>query len=183
MSIIVDDKPIEIKLRYVDRNFAGGAVGVEVFQNQKEEDEWVEKESKKKSEKAMELKALNKEVPPELEADPKEEIKEVTTFWKRMDWGTQTSIINESQMVNSLGEASTDWTKYRLSQMKNLMVGWDLKTADGKPKTRLVGDVAFDEAKERARAITPVPGGVGPMTIACLLKNTLFAAHTRVEKK
>lgn len=133
MSIIVDDKPIEIKLRYVDRNFAGGAVGVEVFHNRKEEDEWVEKESKKKSEKAMELRALNKEVPPELEADPKEEIKEVITFWKRMDWGTQTSIINESQMVNSLGESSTDWTKYRLSQMKNLMVGWDLKTADGKP--------------------------------------------------
>jgi len=38
---------------------------------------------------------------------------------------------------------------------------------------KLVGDVHFDEAKEKARAITPVPGGVGPMTIACLLKNTL----------
>ncbi len=43
-------------------------------------------------------------------------------------------------------------------------------------KTRLVGDVAFDEALEHARAITPVPGGVGPMTIACLLANTLTAA-------
>jgi methylenetetrahydrofolate dehydrogenase (NADP+)/methenyltetrahydrofolate cyclohydrolase len=43
-------------------------------------------------------------------------------------------------------------------------------------KTRLVGDVAFDEAKEVAGAITPVPGGVGPMTIACLLANTLKAA-------
>jgi methylenetetrahydrofolate dehydrogenase (NADP+) / methenyltetrahydrofolate cyclohydrolase len=52
--------------------------------------------------------------------------------------------------------------------------------ADGKPKTRLVGDVAFDEAKERARAITPVPGGVGPMTIACLLQNTLKAALARL---
>lgn len=40
---------------------------------------------------------------------------------------------------------------------------------------RLVGDVAYDEAKERANAITPVPGGVGPMTIACLLENTLKA--------
>jgi methylenetetrahydrofolate dehydrogenase (NADP+)/methenyltetrahydrofolate cyclohydrolase len=38
---------------------------------------------------------------------------------------------------------------------------------------RLVGDVAFDEVKEVAGAITPVPGGVGPMTIAMLLQNTL----------
>ena len=45
--------------------------------------------------------------------------------------------------------------------------------------TRLVGDVAFAEAIEVARAITPVPGGVGPMTIACLLRNTLIAAHAR----
>jgi methylenetetrahydrofolate dehydrogenase (NADP+)/methenyltetrahydrofolate cyclohydrolase len=45
-------------------------------------------------------------------------------------------------------------------------------------KTRLVGDVAFDEAASVAAAITPVPGGVGPMTIACLLKNTLEAAQT-----
>ena len=43
-------------------------------------------------------------------------------------------------------------------------------------KTRLVGDVAFTEAKCVARAITPVPGGVGPMTIACLLANTVTAA-------
>jgi methylenetetrahydrofolate dehydrogenase (NADP+)/methenyltetrahydrofolate cyclohydrolase len=41
----------------------------------------------------------------------------------------------------------------------------------------LVGDVAFAEAGEVARAITPVPGGVGPMTIACLLRNTLLAAR------
>jgi methylenetetrahydrofolate dehydrogenase (NADP+) / methenyltetrahydrofolate cyclohydrolase len=44
---------------------------------------------------------------------------------------------------------------------------------------RLVGDVAFDEAIEVAGAITPVPGGVGPMTIACLLRNTVVAAHRR----
>lgn len=43
-------------------------------------------------------------------------------------------------------------------------------------KTKLVGDVAFTAAAERASAITPVPGGVGPMTIACLLKNTLQTA-------
>lgn len=45
----------------------------------------------------------------------------------------------------------------------------------GEGKTRLVGDVAFAEASENAAHITPVPGGVGPMTIACLLKNTLTA--------
>jgi methylenetetrahydrofolate dehydrogenase (NADP+)/methenyltetrahydrofolate cyclohydrolase len=46
----------------------------------------------------------------------------------------------------------------------------------GEGKFRLVGDVAFDEASEVAGAITPVPGGVGPMTIACLLRNTVVAA-------
>jgi methylenetetrahydrofolate dehydrogenase (NADP+)/methenyltetrahydrofolate cyclohydrolase len=46
-------------------------------------------------------------------------------------------------------------------------------------KSRLVGDVAFDEAKAVAGAITPVPGGVGPMTIACLLVNTVRAACAR----
>lgn len=49
------------------------------------------------------------------------------------------------------------------------------RTADG----RLVGDVAFAEAVEVAGAITPVPGGVGPMTIACLLENTVQAAEAR----
>jgi methylenetetrahydrofolate dehydrogenase (NADP+)/methenyltetrahydrofolate cyclohydrolase len=46
----------------------------------------------------------------------------------------------------------------------------------GDGKTRLVGDVAYAEAVKQAAAITPVPGGVGPMTIACLLRNTLIAA-------
>jgi methylenetetrahydrofolate dehydrogenase (NADP+)/methenyltetrahydrofolate cyclohydrolase len=44
-------------------------------------------------------------------------------------------------------------------------------------KGKIVGDVAFEEAKAVAGAITPVPGGVGPMTIACLLNNTLIAAR------
>jgi methylenetetrahydrofolate dehydrogenase (NADP+)/methenyltetrahydrofolate cyclohydrolase len=43
-------------------------------------------------------------------------------------------------------------------------------------KTRLVGDVCYREAIDVAGAITPVPGGVGPMTIACLMRNTLIAA-------
>jgi methylenetetrahydrofolate dehydrogenase (NADP+)/methenyltetrahydrofolate cyclohydrolase len=47
---------------------------------------------------------------------------------------------------------------------------------------KLVGDVAFDEVKEKAAAITPVPGGVGPMTIAMLMKNTLTAAKETMKK-
>ena len=49
--------------------------------------------------------------------------------------------------------------------------------ADG--KTKVVGDVAFEEAAQVAGAITPVPGGVGPMTIACLMENTLTAYKRR----
>jgi methylenetetrahydrofolate dehydrogenase (NADP+)/methenyltetrahydrofolate cyclohydrolase len=52
-----------------------------------------------------------------------------------------------------------------------------LPPADGAAKGRLVGDVAYAEALSVAGAITPVPGGVGPMTIAVLLRNTLVAAY------
>ncbi|MEQ8370870.1 MAG: bifunctional methylenetetrahydrofolate dehydrogenase/methenyltetrahydrofolate cyclohydrolase FolD [Alphaproteobacteria bacterium] len=54
-------------------------------------------------------------------------------------------------------------------------VGINRVAGDG-GKSRIVGDVAFAEAMGRAGAITPVPGGVGPMTIACLLRNTVIAA-------
>ena len=57
-------------------------------------------------------------------------------------------------------------------------VGINRVAAEG-GKSRLVGDVAFAEAAARAAAITPVPGGVGPMTIACLLQNTVEAACLR----
>ena len=50
------------------------------------------------------------------------------------------------------------------------------RIAGERGRSRIVGDVAFSEAKEVAGAIAPVPGGVGPMTIACLLLNTLHAA-------
>jgi len=53
----------------------------------------------------------------------------------------------------------------------------------GEGKTRLVGDVAFDEAAKHARAITPVPGGVGPMTIAMLMANTLTSACLAAGRK
>ncbi|MEM8570930.1 MAG: bifunctional methylenetetrahydrofolate dehydrogenase/methenyltetrahydrofolate cyclohydrolase FolD [Pseudomonadota bacterium] len=49
--------------------------------------------------------------------------------------------------------------------------------ADGRPKTKLVGDVDFEAVRHVAGAISPVPGGVGPMTIACLLANTLTACR------
>ena len=55
-------------------------------------------------------------------------------------------------------------------------VGINRVPAAEEGKMRLVGDVDFDEAIAHAGAITPVPGGVGPMTIACLLRNTLVAA-------
>ncbi|MDB4994115.1 MAG: folD [Myxococcaceae bacterium] len=57
----------------------------------------------------------------------------------------------------------------------------DAGTGDG--KTRLVGDVRFSEAVHIAKAITPVPGGVGPMTIAYLLQNTLTAAKARISAR
>ena len=50
---------------------------------------------------------------------------------------------------------------------------------EGEIKNKLVGDVDFDEASKNASAITPVPGGVGPMTIACLLRNTTIAFKNR----
>ena len=52
-----------------------------------------------------------------------------------------------------------------------------LPPADGAAKGRLVGDVDYAEACQVAGAVTPVPGGVGPMTIAVLLRNALVAAH------
>ena len=65
-----------------------------------------------------------------------------------------------------------DWIKEGATVID---VGINRVEAEG-GKTRLVGDVDCDEAKETAGAFTPVPGGVGPMTIACLLRNTLIAA-------
>ncbi len=81
-------------------------------------------------------------------------------------------------LVAAVGKAELvrgDWVK---PGAVVLDVGTTRKEVQG-GKAKLVGDVAFDEAKERARAITPVPGGVGPMTIACLLENTLLAARAR----
>jgi methylenetetrahydrofolate dehydrogenase (NADP+)/methenyltetrahydrofolate cyclohydrolase len=76
----------------------------------------------------------------------------------------------------AIGRAETvrgDWIKPGAIVID---VGINRVAADG--KTRIFGDVAFAEACQVAGAITPVPGGVGPMTIACLMLNTLRAACT-----
>jgi methylenetetrahydrofolate dehydrogenase (NADP+)/methenyltetrahydrofolate cyclohydrolase len=78
-------------------------------------------------------------------------------------------------LVAAVGKAKMiqgDWVKEGTTVID---VGIN-RNAEGK----LVGDVDFDAAKERAAWITPVPGGVGPMTIACLLENTLLAAKARI---
>jgi len=81
-------------------------------------------------------------------------------------------------VVAAVGRAEMirgDWIKPRAIVID---VGINrVATDDG--KGRLVGDVAFEEAAAVAGAITPVPGGVGPMTIAMLMRNTLVAAHRR----
>jgi methylenetetrahydrofolate dehydrogenase (NADP+)/methenyltetrahydrofolate cyclohydrolase len=53
---------------------------------------------------------------------------------------------------------------------------------EGQKKTMLVGDVNYKEAEKKASAITPVPGGVGPMTIACLLRNTMIAYKNNIKR-
>lgn len=58
-------------------------------------------------------------------------------------------------------------------------VGINRIQVDGKNK--LVGDVDFDAVVGKVKAITPVPGGVGPMTIAYLMKNTIAAAHQQIQ--
>jgi methylenetetrahydrofolate dehydrogenase (NADP+) / methenyltetrahydrofolate cyclohydrolase len=81
-------------------------------------------------------------------------------------------------LVAAIGKAEMvrgDWVKPGAAVID---VGINRVAGDG-GKSRLVGDVAFAEASEVAGAITPVPGGVGPMTIACLLRNTVVAACRR----
>lgn len=79
-------------------------------------------------------------------------------------------------LVAAVGRAEMvrgDWVKEGAVVID---VGINRIEVAGQEKARLVGDVSFTDAAEKARAITPVPGGVGPMTIACLLRNTVVAA-------
>ncbi|MDA7715406.1 bifunctional methylenetetrahydrofolate dehydrogenase/methenyltetrahydrofolate cyclohydrolase [Pelagibacteraceae bacterium] len=79
----------------------------------------------------------------------------------------KTECLKADILVVAVGVANlvkADWVK------KNSIV---IDVGINKLGDKIVGDVEFETVKEKARAITPVPGGVGPMTIACLLKNTL----------
>jgi len=133
MSILVDNKPIEVRLKYVDKPYPGGAVGARVFRTPQEEEEWISKENQRRSEKVMELEALKKDIPENLKKDAKDQVKELITFWKRTDWGTQSLIMEACTTINDNGEHRTDFSKYRAMQMEKLMIGWNLKTADDKP--------------------------------------------------
>jgi methylenetetrahydrofolate dehydrogenase (NADP+) / methenyltetrahydrofolate cyclohydrolase len=79
--------------------------------------------------------------------------------------------VGQPQMVRG------DWLKPGATVID---VGINRIVVDAQGTTKLVGDVDFEGAREVAGAITPVPGGVGPMTIAVLLRNTLVAAHARL---
>ncbi len=82
-------------------------------------------------------------------------------------------------VVAAVGRAAMvkrDWIKPGASVID---VGINRLPGANGEKGRLVGDVDYDEVAEVAGAITPVPGGVGPMTIAMLMRNTLVAAHRR----
>ena len=64
-----------------------------------------------------------------------------------------------------------------------IVIDVGINRIDVEGKTKLVGDVDFTQTLDKASLITPVPGGVGPMTIACLLLNTLNATHSQNEMK
>ena len=94
------------------------------------------------------------------------------------------AVVREADvLVAAIGKAEMvrgDWVKPGAVVID---VGINRVEDASKPKGyRLVGDVAFDEVKEVAAFITPVPGGVGPMTIAMLLQNTLRAAKMAADK-
>ena len=80
--------------------------------------------------------------------------------------------VGRPKMINA------DWVKRGATVID---VGINVVDIDGKRK--LVGDVDFNDIEPLVHAITPVPGGVGPMTIACLMKNTLTAAQNQVLNK
>ncbi|MDF2698145.1 MAG: Methylenetetrahydrofolate dehydrogenase [Labilithrix sp.] len=89
-------------------------------------------------------------------------------------------------LVVAVGRAELvrgDWVKPGATVIDVGMNRVAIPNAEGDAKkSKLVGDVAYEEAAKVAGAITPVPGGVGPMTIACLLENTLIAAKQRIGK-
>lgn len=77
--------------------------------------------------------------------------------------------IGQPKMINK------DWIKSGA-----VVIDVGINAIEMNNKRQLVGDVDFDDVKTVASAISPVPGGVGPMTIACLMKNTVFAAQLQM---
>ena len=86
----------------------------------------------------------------------------------------QNECLKADILVVAIGVANfvkKDWVK------KNSII---IDVGINKLNNKIVGDVEFDHVKDKVKAITPVPGGVGPMTIACLLKNTLECFKARL---
>ena len=86
----------------------------------------------------------------------------------------QNECLKADILVVAIGVANfvkKDWVK------KNSII---IDVGINKLNNKIVGDVEFDDVKDKVKAITPVPGGVGPMTIACLLKNTLECFKARL---
>ena len=77
---------------------------------------------------------------------------------------------NADILISAVGKAN--FVTANMVKDGAVVIDVGMNRCDGK----LCGDVCFDEVSQKARYITPVPGGVGPMTIAVLLKNTLTAA-------
>jgi len=80
--------------------------------------------------------------------------------------------------IDEPGMVKGDWVKPGAAVID---VGWSRVKAEGEKEYRVVGNVDFDEVKDVAGFITPVPGGTGPMTIAMLLQNTLLSAQRSVQ--
>jgi methylenetetrahydrofolate dehydrogenase (NADP+)/methenyltetrahydrofolate cyclohydrolase len=89
-------------------------------------------------------------------------------------------------LVVAVGKAGLITNRHVKSGAVVIDVGINrVETTDGQGKnvTRTVGDVEFDSVREVAAAITPVPGGVGPMTVTMLLRNTVEAARKQLERR
>ena len=87
------------------------------------------------------------------------------------------TVRNADIIISAIGRAEVikrDWVKAGATVI-DVGINRIEVNLNGENKSKLVGDVDFIEAKKNASAITPVPGGVGPMTIACLLRNTTIA--------
>ena len=96
----------------------------------------------------------------------------------RGDWVKPGAVVIDVG-INRVAAPGPDFAQdpgQRSTQKDSTPQGNTQKGSTQKDKGRLLGDVAYAEAARRAAAITPVPGGVGPMTIACLLRNTVVAA-------